>query len=321
VAATKRVLLTASAPLVDGGRCMTPRSLATALDERADLLVIPAGGYDFDKGVVRAYRRVRGGRFEAIGMVEPAADLWIVYSDGYYLDHRALGFDRRKDFFDAQIAFHQNAVDTGTVGRVVNAPAVETRTLKGWLATLDADAFRVVPTRVFSSIDEVHDFRRAAGTIVAKPDWGGGGGGVQRLAGEHDVQRFADVLARGDEDLRDYCFQRYCPGDEKRFWFAGGRFVAARTLHGRKTPWSAAAHDFHVRRYDERCEGFAKELETAQHLCTHAGLEVGAIDFLGDRINEINGGGTVFTEYRGWECVVDARPALVDYALDLLRVL
>src|SRR5919106_5947623 len=132
------VLMTVGPGLVAGKRHMTQRSLVTALDKCADLLVVPVSGYDFANGRVRAYRRIRGGRFEAVGMIAPVADLWIVYSDGYYLDHRALGFTKRRDFFRAQMEFHQAAVDTGRVARVVNEPHVEARTLKSWLASLDA---------------------------------------------------------------------------------------------------------------------------------------------------------------------------------------
>ena len=317
----KRVLLTVSPPLIAGRRCMTPRALATALDPHVDLVVIPAGAYDFGKRRVRGYRRTRGGRFEPIGDIAPAADLWIVYSDGYYLDHRALGFTRRRDFFDAQLAFHQQSLDSGAVGRIVNPPAVEARTLKSWLATLQPDDYGVIPTHVFASIDEVHDLVQRERAIVAKPDWGGAAHGVARLSCEKDIADFTGRLAEAGETLADYCFQPYRTGDEKRFWFAGGRFVAARTMHGRSTPWSATADDYDVRRYDTAVAGFAADLAAAQRLCERAALEIGSIDFIGERINEINGGGTIFTEYRGWSCVVDARPALVRFALGLVRAL
>src|SRR5919106_5784602 len=133
------VLMTVGPGLVAGKRHMTQRSLVTALDKCADLLVVPVSGYDFANGRVRAYRRIRGGRFEAVGMIAPVADLWIVYSDGYYLDHRALGFARRRDFFDAQADFHQRQLDAGNVGRMINEPAVEARTLKSWFAGLTAE--------------------------------------------------------------------------------------------------------------------------------------------------------------------------------------
>ena len=63
------------------------------------------------------------------------------------------------------------------------------------------------------------------------------------------------------------------------------------------------------------------DLEAAERLCTHCGLSVGAIDFIGDSINEINGCGTIFTEYKFWQRIVDARPELVSYFRDVLAKL
>jgi hypothetical protein len=305
---------------VAGRRHMTQRSLVTALDKCADLLVVPAGGYDFTSRRVRAYRRIRGGRFAEIGMVTPVADLWIVYSDGYYLDHRALGFTKRRDFFRAQMEFHQAAVGTGRVARVVNEPHVEAKTLKSWLASLDSKEYRVIPTHLFSSIDEVHDFRKASHQIVAKLDWGGAGNGARRLRNEDDVARFEEELSASPErDLHDYCFQPYLPGEEKRLWFVGGRFVAGRRSQGRATPWSSSGPDYRVSVYGADTEGFDADLAAAERLCDFAELDVGSIDFIGDSINEINGCGTIFTEYRNWNCIVDARPALVKYFVQMVR--
>jgi glutathione synthase/RimK-type ligase-like ATP-grasp enzyme len=322
VAARKRVLLTVNPLLVRGKRMMTQRSLVTALDRHADLLLATAGDYDFAHGLVRAYRRTRGGKFEEVGMIPPSADLWIVYSDGYYLDHRARGFCRRRDFFLAQADFHQRQLDAGNVGRVVNEPAVETRTLKSWLATLNSAKYRTLPTRLLPSIEQVSAFRESEGAIVAKPDWGGGGTGAHRLLDENDVRSFERKLARDGSDLSDYCFQPYRPGDEKRMWFAGGRFVAGRKCRGRKTPWSDRTADYDVCPYaSPEVEGFAADLEAAERLAAVSGLDVGSIDFIGDSINEINGCGTIFTEYKYWQRIVDARPALVKYFVDLLPTL
>jgi hypothetical protein len=323
VAAKKRVLLTVNPFLVTGKRMMTQRSLVTALDRHADLVVATAGDYDFANGLVRAYRRTRGGRFDELGMIAPAADLWIVYSDGYYLDHRVLGFARRRDFFHAQLDFHHRQLATANVGRIINEPAVETRTLKSWLASLDCAQYLIIPTRLFSSIDEVYDFRKDEGAIVAKLDWGGSGTGAHRLLNENDVRCFARRLVEdGGHDLGDYCFQPYRPGDEKRMWFAGGRFVAGRKRHGGHTPWSDNADDYEVYPYDSPgVKGFAADLEAAERLLALCGLSVGSIDFIGENINEINGCGTIFTEYKNWKCIVDARPALVRYFLELLPTL
>ena len=323
MAAKKRVLLTVNPSLVSGKRMMTQRSLVTALDRHADLVVVTAGDYDFANGLVRAYRRTRGGKFDELGMIAPAADLWIVYSDGYYLDHRLLGFARRRDFYHAQIHFHQRQLAAGNVGRIINEPVVETRTLKSWLANLDCAEYRIIPTRLLSSIDEVYDFWKDEGAIVAKLDWGGAGTGAHRLLHESDVRRFAHRLAEdATHDLGDYCFQPYRGGDEKRMWFAGGRFVAGRKRHGGNTPWCDSADDYDVYPYDGAdVKGFAADFAAAERLCMRCGLSVGSIDFIGEGINEINGCGTIFTEYKHWQCIVDARPALVRYFVELLPTL
>ena len=322
MAAKKRVLLTVNPFLVTGKRMMTQRSLVTALDRRADLIVATAGDYDFAQGLVRAYRRIRGGRFEEIGMIAPAADLWIVYSDGYYLDHRARGFTRRRDFFQAQNDFHRHFVAAGRVGRIINEPAAEAKTLKSWFAGLNPADHRIIPTRLAVSIDDVHDFREREDAIVAKLDWGGAGIDAHRLLSDGDVRRFGHHLADdANHDLRDYVFQPYRPGDEKRLWFAGGRFVAGRQRHGGPTPWSDSTDRYDTWPYFTGAEGFAADLEAAERLRAHCGLDFGAIDFIGNCINEINGCGTIFTDYKFWQCIVDARPALVSYFIEQLQAL
>ena len=322
-AAGKRVYVTVGPGLIAGKRHMTQRSIITALAKHVDVFAVPVDAYDFGGGRVRAYRRVRHGGFEDTGLIEPRADLWIVYSDGYYLDHRALGFGRRSDFFRTLLEFHDRQCQAGAVQRIINPPEVEARTLKSWFTALDASREHVIPTRLASSLEEVHELLQAWGAIVAKLDWGGGGNGARRLMDEADVRRFAQELTGAcDRSLADYCFQPYLPGDEKRLWFVGGRCVAGRVSHGRATPWSASAPDYEVQPYFHHTgEQFRADLAAAERLCRLSGLEIGSIDFIGDRINEINGCGTIFTEYRNWNCVVDARPALTRYVTDLAKAL
>lgn len=137
------------------------------------------------------------------------------------------------------------------------------------------------------------------------------------------MRRFERRLVKDtDNDLSDYCFQPYRPGDEKRMWFVGGRFVAGRMRHGAKTPWSDSDDDYDVYPYNSAgVKGFAADLEASERLCRLSGISVGSIDFIGESINEINGCGTIFTEYKYWQCIVDARPALVRYFVNLLQTL
>lgn len=105
-------------------------------------------------------------------------------------------------------------------------------------------------------------------------------------------------------------------------WFVGGRFVAGRMRHGAKTPWSDSDDDYDVYPYNSAgVKGFAADLEASERLCRLSGISVGSIDFIGESINEINGCGTIFTEYKYWQCIVDARPALVRYFVNLLQTL
>lgn len=310
----KTVLLTVNPLIIESREFSTMRKFVSVLNRRFDLYVLPICGYDFRRGRVRAYRRVKGGAFEDAGMLTPAADLWIVYSDGFYLDQRRFGFRARRDYFNAQIDFHQRHLGAGRVRLMVNSPAADARALKSWLATLDFKKSRVIPTYVFSSIDEVRDLLKRERRIVVKPVWGGGSSGVRLLADETSLVEFQRELARAGGDLNDYCFQVFRQGDEKRLWFAGGEFVGGRKFRGHETPWSGWSDDFQVSTYDEKSRNnFAANLAAARRLCALSGIGVGSVDFIGDEINEINGCGTVLTTFHNRKLLIDTRLAFVNY--------
>jgi hypothetical protein len=318
----RRVLLTVNPLVVERPLFSTTRGLVTALARRFDLLVVPVSGYDFRAGTVRAFRRLGGGEFEELGKVRPRGDLWIVYSDGFYLDHRRLGFGRARDYFKAQLEFHQRHLDSGAVGVMVNTPEAEARTLKSWLASLDFHATKVIPTRVFESFDEVYDFRKGERCVVAKPVWGGASFGVRRLADEAAVTDFRAELEGRGADLGDYCFQPLRGGDEKRLWFAGGGFVGARRFRGHETPWSGYSDDFRIHAYGANHGGcLSAEVAAARRLCAMAGIGMGSVDFIGDEINEVNGAGTVMTTFHDRRLVIDVRPRFVEYFVRLASAL
>lgn len=324
VAPAKRVLLTVNPQLLEGKRFSTVRSMVNCLRKRAELLIVPVGGYDFERGTVCAYRRVRGGKFECIGPVKPEADLWIVYSDGYYLDCKKFGFKLRREFFQAQVRFHEEQLRSRNVGMMVNSPAAETRTLKNWFVALDPETTGVLPTYTFSGFDALRAFREARGEMVAKPNWGGGGQAVRKISSDQDLIRFQkEVEASPDSDLSDYSFQVYAPGPEKRFWFVGGKCAAARICWDRAEPWAPTRTEkFRAEPYDEQFGAqFQADLQAAQRMCDLAGLTIGAVDLIGDRVNDINGCGTLFTQYVNWKLVADARPALTRYLTEIVSCL
>jgi glutathione synthase/RimK-type ligase-like ATP-grasp enzyme len=309
------VLITVNPLIIETREFSTMRKFISMLDRRFDLYVLPINGYDFKRGRVRAYRRLSGGAFADAGMITPAADLWIVYSDGFYLDHRRYGFRLRRDYFQAQLDFHQTHLSAGRVRLMVNPPEADARaSLKSWLATLNFKQTRVIPTYVCTRIEEVYDLQKQHGRLVVKPVWGGASEGVELLADETSVSQFRRKLKRRRAcDLGDFCFQLFRTGDEKRLWFAGGEFVGGRRVRGCRTPW-ADEWKFQLTRYDRRSQRtFSRDLAAARRLCELSGLLVGSVDFIGDEINEINGCGTVLTKFLHRKLFIDHRLAYINY--------
>jgi len=314
----KKVFITVNPDLIKGKRLSTIRSVVSALDKICDLRVIPVDSYNFVKKTVVGYRRVAGGHFEKSGTLKPAGDLWIVYSDGYWLDCTDFGFSRRLDFLDSQIELHEESIRSGRISAVVNVPQAEKNCLKSWLAEISDSQFNTVPTFLAKTILEVHQLFLLHGILVAKPSWGGSGFGIQKLISTEAIEKFGEILKTSSEKLTDYCFQKYVIGPEKRFWYADGQFAAARITHGRHTPWSHDAADFKVAAYDASFgSDFENDKNTADRLCQRALISVGSIDFIGSLVNEINGAGTTFTQYHGFLKIVDARKQLVDYFVSL----
>jgi hypothetical protein len=320
----KKVLITVNPAVINGGKFTTMRKFVNTLSQHFDLLVIPIDGYRLKLGKAHAYRRAMGGTFEYSGLIKPEGDLWIVYSDGYYLDHRRFGFRLRRDYLRAQMDFHQKRLSAGSVSLMVNTPEAEARTLKSWLATLNFRKTKVIPTYLFTNIDEVYDLQKKRGPVVVKPIWGGASMQVELLADEKGVRQFDRRLKRfSDRDLSDYCFQEFRRGDEKRLWFAGGRCVAGQRFRGRGIAQAGWSNNYQFSVYDKSSRnGFNADLAVAERVCELSGISVGAIDFIGDQINEINGGGTVLTTLTAQRRLfVDARPAVIDYFLNLMKSL
>jgi hypothetical protein len=316
----KRVLITINPGLLAGKRFPTIRTLVSNLDEKTDLLVAPVGQYDFESQKVRAFRRVKYGKFEDVGMITPAADLWIIYSDGYWLDAAAMGFCRRIELFDCQNRLHQHHLENGNVGMIANEPKVELRTLKRWLGTLDQRESGVIPTVTRENVEQLHQLRESKQVIVAKLSWGGAMMGTTKLASSEDVKRFAEDVEKSAPFIswNDYCFQDYISAPaEKRFYVAGGKVVGARLLFGRSAPWEKLGTERGYL-YDEKCDDYANDFKLVEKMLRASGLMVGSIDFIGSLINEINGGGTVFTYIEDGILVLDFRRALVNSFIELL---
>lgn len=313
-----RVLITVNPGLVRGEKLPTIGTLVAALHAKCDLTIAPIDGYDFKEKEVRAFKAATDGSLCDIGLLVPQADLWIIYSDGFWLDARTMGFARRMDFHRAQFDLYEHHLEKGTVGLFVNSLPAEQRTLKSWLATLDPAETSVIPTYCVSTFEELRALRSERGELIAKLTWGGAMKGLRRLTCDADIDLFHEALAADYPYLtiESFCFQDHLPAAvEKRFYIAGGKCIGARQVTGRWLPWRSAGNE-QARRYDDGGEAYRLERAAAERLAALAGLTVGSVDFVGSRINEINGGGTVFTYEDAQE--LDFRQVLADFFVNLV---
>jgi hypothetical protein len=346
-----RIFLTVNPRLVAGARFQTVRALVTPLDRLAELVVVPLDRIDFRRGRVQGWRRLAGGRFEPIGGLLPRGALWINWSDGFYLDHAALGFASPGAFLAAQHALYEEALASGRIARVVNTVQAERATLKLWLAGPGRSLPGVIPSHrlavghASAMRSRLERLRARHGALVVKPDWGGAGERVFLVDSAEAARAFAERHAGNPartHPLDHWCVQPRVQGPEKRFWFTGDRCVDGRILVKRPPPWDQdAQRSASIERYwfgadaDQpgvravaaegvkpgRAARVRRVLAVAKAVWRRTGLELGCVDLIGDQVNEINGAGTTFTQYRGWERVADARPALATWVRQLVRAL
>ncbi len=336
-----RVFLTVNPLLVRGARFQTVRSMVTALATQCELIVVPLDRIDFRRARVTGYRREHGGRFASIGSFAPHGTLWINYSDGFYLDHAALGFASPGLFLQAQHDFYESLRARGHVARVINTVAAERATLKLWLERFTRADLRVIPTHRLARRAKTTMQRRLAdlqsryGALVVKPNWGGAGQQVVRLDSLASTRTFIEAIdTRLTHPLDALCVQPLVEGPEKRLWFVGDTCVDGRIIEHRPRPWDGVGtRSTRIARYfyDKPIQSnaarpqrvaarqFARDLAAAQAVWRLSGLEIGSVDFIGEQINELNGCGTTFTQYDRWHCVADARPQLVRWLRDQVR--
>ena len=248
--------------------------------------------YDFDGGRIRTSRFVEGAFVDG-GFSSPNADLWIFYADGYQNDTAAMGFSRPLDYHERMMSFLETQVSSGNVGEVINSPETERRTLKSYFARLNPAEFGIIPTYLLAGVEELREALREKGKLVVKPDWGGGMNGVSLLSEGDDIREYESA------DFSGLVFQDYSPGEEKRMWVVDGKFADGRLIRMRNSPWENHAQDSVVLPYNlsSATEGlggieladFQRDVAATEKIAKEAGLMIGSVDFLGSRINELNG--------------------------------
>ena len=283
----------------------TTQTVVQTLLAHSDLTVTHPGEYGFTDNTISCYR-YQGDGWQPVGRCVPECDVWIVWIDGYALDHAAMGFADAMAFFEATQELFLRNLANGNVGAMYNHPQAERNTLKDFLADLDSEEFHVIPSYRLEGFAHLADIYQTLGPLVVKPFWGGLRQGVVKVTCEEEL------LALRGADLRHQVAQLFCHGPEKRLWVADGECRQGGVHYGKRTPWSDFAPDYRVLPHDQLPTAeAAADIARAERLAAKVGLHFGSVDFIGDHINEVNGAGTghVMWNLEGAE-VVDARPLL-----------
>ena len=285
---------------------LTSRVVIETLQAHSDLTITPPDEYNFADNTVACYR-YQDGTWRPVGRSTPHCDVWIIWIDGYALDHRSMGFQNELEFFYATQEFFQRNLDNGNVGAMYNHPQTERNTLKDFLADLDSDEFQVIPSYLLQDFDHLADIFNTKGPLVVKPIWGGQRQGVVKVTDE------LELLALRDQDLSNRVAQLFYHGPEKRLWITGGQCLQGCVHYGKITPWSDYAPDYRLLAHDQLpASEAAADVKYAERMAAKIGLCFGSVDFIGDRINEINGAGAGFVMWNlgKKDMGADARPLL-----------
>ena len=130
--------------------------------------------------------------------VVPDGDLFLVFGDGEMTGEM-------DDVVDDQYSFLKSLRDAGTIGRFLNDPDAEERTIKSALIGIDKN-IPVGITYQPQTMDELEYLLKHNAFLVKKPVFGCKGRGVEKIS----IDNYQDV------DLDNSVFQEVLEGPEKR---------------------------------------------------------------------------------------------------------
>lgn len=273
---------------------------AQRLDEIYDLHLVHPCEYDLETLTVAASYQYEGPERKRLKQSRhvPEGDLFIIFSDGSNRN-RGLDFARREYQFLNQLK------SGGRFHNFFNEPECEEMTLKSGLVELSAANDMVAETRDFS-LENLEDMIGRYGSVVSKPIFGSQMAGVELFNSPSQVYERGYDVAFLEEN---HVLQEPLVGDEKRIAIMEGEQLFARIHKDRPNPWKKDGKNI-----IETYEPTDAELEAAKSICEDIGAYLAGIDFIGDKINEVNGSGTgVYFKDAISGRYIDKTPDLVDY--------
>ena len=286
---------------------MTSKRLTHSLSGLVDLRLVHPSDYCINDMSIRMVYRREGERLIPLGEhITPSGDLFIIYGDE---TSKARGVD----FGRKQYALLKRLQDLRRFNHFLNPPHAEENTMKDMLVNLYAEGFTHIPfTAHFSGLWDLTESLKEYSQLVAKPIFGCRGTGIRIIKTEQEAE---DLAKRIDDLFKEYVFQEVLDGPEKRIVILNRQLLCSRIHFERETPWRKSS--------SQRTEIYKptqEEIEISIKLSERLGLTLAGIDFIGSKINEINGTGTglALNDHNG-NLLYDHTPNLVSFIMDLLK--
>ncbi len=290
----------------------TFNSIINILNNNSELTITNPKHYGFETNELKKTFKYKNSKIISHQEdIVPSADLWIVYSDGYPTNEKSLGYLCKTNFINDQISFLKNFENKI---KIINPPVNEEKTQKIYLANLNYEKLAVIPTYFTNSKKELEELLSEKKELVAKPNIGGARLGIEKINSNSNLKKFF-------ESPEPYVFQELYKGPETRIWFLDEKAIGARMAIGRRTPWSNEQENYHVLN-NHQIPKLEQKIKDAKKILKEFKINKGiySVDFMADKVNEINGGGLGFTfNDKQNNQIVDYRPELEKYLLEKIE--
>lgn len=264
------------------------------LNEICDLHLVHPCEYNFDSGTVMASYQYVNSKKIILKQKEhrPNGDLFIIFSDGS-------NKNRGLDFAINEYHFLKNLKYDNSFEKFFNEPETEELTLKSYLTYLSKDNHLGIAKTMEYNYDNLERLLEQYGKVIAKPIFGCQMTGVQMIK---EVSEFNENLTE------NYILQEPLFGPEKRIVVMDGQVIMARIHQDRKNPWNKGSASI---------QGYlptSDEINIAINNTKSIGAYLAGVDFIGSKVNEINGSGTGIRYYDSeTKKLIDKTPDLVNY--------
>ncbi|MFP4189533.1 MAG: RimK family alpha-L-glutamate ligase [Candidatus Woesearchaeota archaeon] len=272
-------------------------TFAQRLNEMYDLHLVHPCEYDLETLTVGASYQYESPDKKTLKQPRhtPEGDLFIIFSDG---SNRNRGLD----FALREYEFLNTLKQENMFQYFFNEPETEEKTLKSGLIELSENDDMIAETQSFTK-ENVEEMTGKYGSVVAKPIFGSQMAGVQLL---HSLDDIKGDISYFEEN---YVLQEPLEGYEKRIVVMDGRPLFSRIHKDRPNPWRESTNPT-VELYSPTPDEMAVALRTADRI----GAYLAGVDFIGDKVNEVNGSGTgIYFKDDNTGEYIDKTPDLVDY--------